>query len=488
MSNASNVIRIPLNGPFFLNGSDSYLRFTAELTGVPQVTSGDTTTKAKFAYLDSSAQSFVQRLRIEGPDGSELERIEDYNVLHSLLTDFQVDRDHQFNSKVYEKTAGRCGAIGFKNTDKPNDATVLATDAASATGGLDAIYQVYPYVNDEADVANAKASTQAAVPALTNFIEGADGSEATTKKVCGIKLCSGLLRNQRYLPLLALKGAGLTLEITLANSDNIFVTGNDGSSTYNITDVEYIASTIDFDEAFTNTFMQMIQANGMIQMHGVSYQNFVWTWSAGNTTEIIPIALRVRSLKSIIVGMRKQSFINNQHTFSIGRRVSNGLSSYVFNIGSIRLPQAPVQISQDAYQEGMTEAFAEMVKVFGSLTDLSQSGRVSIEQYYDAGFALGVDCEAYSQDSSLLESGLDTASQSLPVRLELNFESTLTNERATTGSVTGFSQGARQASRQGLSTAAAAITGYDTLRADIFGIIDVIYSVTAEVRRRQLLS
>ena len=230
----------------------------------------------------------------------------------------------------------------------------------------------------------------------------------------------------------------------------------------------------------------MIQANGMIQMHGVSYQNFVWTWSSGNTTEIIPIALRVRSLKSIIVGMRKQSFINNANAFGIGRRVSNGITSYVFNIGSIRLPQAPVQINQAAKQDGMTEAFAELVKVFGSLTDLSQSGRVGKMQYYDAGFALGVDCEAYSQDSSLLESGLDTASQSLPVRLELNFESSLTNERST--SSTGFSLGAEQASRDGMTTAGVVSTGNDTLRADIFGIIDVIYSITAEVRPRQLLS
>jgi len=78
----------------------------------------------------------------------------------------------------------------------------------------------------------------------------------------------------RYLPLLALKGAGLTLELTLASAENCFfaTSSNDTVSalptftertpTYTVQNVEYIAQTIDFDEAFTATFMSMIQANG----------------------------------------------------------------------------------------------------------------------------------------------------------------------------------------------------------------------------------
>ena len=76
----------------------------------------------------------------------------------------------------------------------------------------------------------------------------------------------------RYLPLLALKGAGLTLELTLASAENCFfsTTNTDAdppvftaaTPTYTIQNVEYIAQTIDFDEAFTATFMSMIQANG----------------------------------------------------------------------------------------------------------------------------------------------------------------------------------------------------------------------------------
>ena len=76
-SNSNNVIRIPLNGPFFLNAPDSYLYF--EMFCNYSAAAGNANT-----WLDSSAHSVIQRLRIEGPDGAELERIEDYNGPYHL--------------------------------------------------------------------------------------------------------------------------------------------------------------------------------------------------------------------------------------------------------------------------------------------------------------------------------------------------------------------------------------------------------------------
>ena len=64
-STSSNVIRIPLNGPYFLNAPDSYLKFLLNVT-VPAAGSGVTN---RHAWIDSSGHSVIQRLRIEGPDG-----------------------------------------------------------------------------------------------------------------------------------------------------------------------------------------------------------------------------------------------------------------------------------------------------------------------------------------------------------------------------------------------------------------------------------
>lgn len=204
----------------------------------------------------------------------------------------------------------------------------------------------------------------------------------------------------------------------------------------------------------------------MIQFHGVSFHSFIWTWQySGASTEIIPVALRARSLKGIICGMRNNSIVNKADAFSLSRRVSANLKQYVWNIGSIRLPQAPVVLKPGA--EGMVQAYAELVKMFSSFNSLDYAGRVEMDQYFDAGFALGIDTEAYSQDTSLLESGMDTSSQSLPVRLELTFGAG--NTVRTTGGNGGYAKGRDIAD---LATA--------TCRADIYGMVDVIYSVTAD--------
>ena len=220
--------------------------------------------------------------------------------------------------------------------------------------------------------------------------------------------------------------------------------------------------------AFTQTFMSMIQANGVIQFHGVSYHSFVWTWSFSKTsTQVIPIALRARSLKSVLVAIRNNGAVGRAAAWSISHRTSGNMSQYVFSIGGVRIPQAPVMIRKT--MEGLTEPYAEVVKAFSAFTNLSYSGRVSIEQYYDAGFAIAIDTEAYSQDTSLLESGMDTASQSLPIRLELTFaEDNITLARSATAASTNLDKVVRDE------------TTFATARADIYGMVDVIYSVSSE--------
>lgn len=277
--------------------------------------------------------------------------------------------------------------------------------------------------------------------------------------------------------LLALKGAGLTLELTLNDAVTALAVGTGGNGTtaptavanadvsLEIKNVEYVASTIEFDEAFQSTFMAMIAANGVIQFHGTSYHNFVYSFTAPNnttTTEVIPLPIRARSIKTIFCGMRDQAQLTNSLCYSISRRYSLNLDTYVFNIGSIRMPQAPVKVGTGNIQ-GVGMAYAEIVKAFSQMNNLRYCGRVDWSNYFDSAFALAVDCETYSQDSSLLESGLDTASQSLPVRLELNFS----NNAISTAR-----------SSAGENTQVANFSG--SVRLDTFAAVDVIYSITAD--------
>ena len=383
-------------------------------------------------------------------------------------------------ARIYEKVAGRAGKV--EQTILPSTSATgnAGTNSAKLTqnGFTDRIYNLqdkfYTLINAAGAATGNYQGISTVDPSPVDFINHQGSGTACS---IGLKLVSGLLQNKRYLPLLALKGAGLTLELTLADVKIPFCANKHAGdatevaaldlTSYTVENVEYVAQTVNFDEAFTSTFMSMIQANGLIQFHGVSYNSFVWTWTYSNSaTEVIPIAMRARSLKAILVAMRDNSIISTSNAWSISRRGSFNLSQYVFSIGGVRLPQAPVSI--DSTREGLTEAYAEVVKAFASFNDLQYAGRVGVGQYYDQGFAIGIDTEAYSQDSSLLESGMDTASQSLPVRLELTFKD---------GNI--FAARASAAAAANVDKIAT-IASSGTCRADIYGMVDVIYSVTSD--------
>ncbi len=137
----------------------------------------------------------------------------------------------------------------------PGGSDATARLKLSGDGYDDAIYQRDPQLEDEQDN-----FYQSPNPAVVDMLEHAS---ETTAMTVGLKLVSGLLQNDRYLPLLALKGAGLTLELTMASSENAFWAGthdtanpstdppvwtNAAPTSYTIFNVEYIAQTVDFDE------------------------------------------------------------------------------------------------------------------------------------------------------------------------------------------------------------------------------------------------
>lgn len=72
--------------------------------------------------------------------------------------------------------------------------------------------------------------------------------------------------------------------------------------------------------------------------------------------------------------MRDNAIVNDKDAYSISRRYSANISQYVFNIGSVRLPQAPVKINYS--KDGLTESYAEITKAFASFNDLRYAGRV----------------------------------------------------------------------------------------------------------------
>lgn len=251
-------------------------------------------------------------------------------MLHSALLDFQSGNSHNMTTRIYEKTASRITQLGGTtasnqyffdfysheaNPDKvagisdmifqPADAAWVAAQISTTVGGVTAPIEIQTTSNQlvahlDSAVVNMSnqfnttgSIAQVAKNFKFNYTDNSADAGSAAYLCCGIKLVSGILKNSRYVPLLALKGSGLTLELTLAEANNAFTctlqTGaayvNSGSSTtgynsggglngtitnpagaganlvqagtdsssfsYTLQNVEYIGSTIEFDEAFT---------------------------------------------------------------------------------------------------------------------------------------------------------------------------------------------------------------------------------------------
>ena len=569
----SNQIRIPLQSSGFLDTKHSYIKLTVQAGTIPgsQLSAGGQSSSPG-QMLDSSVHSLITRMRIEGSDGQELERIDGYNVLAAMLKDASIGMDHDGSvgsfsggragstyfsavsdqpSLVYNSTATvdtlvqvYCSArlpngramtfqnqiaipaynnaliMGTGNTTGldhivPGDKYVLPVDA-SQTGTSGTFTCVIPvgalilyggrnsqgvpsasnyeseygptYTVRNRDVivlTVTKSATGLSFPWPANVVYEGDFSLNNSQsyghegevfafnneaKTFCFRPVSGLLNNDRFLPLQEIKGGGITLELTLENPEVAFVVFNkrSGEAAYTITKCEYIAHIVEFDEEFNVAFRQAVMKQA-IQFHGVSFRRTPYQMQAGTTSVTVPIADRLRSLKCLLAGIRPAATLSTAWAHGTSDRITNNLSSIQFRVGAQIFPTQPILyspsvvdglvtvnvsnawapsavVSLGSTATNVSEVPTELLKAFSRLGDVSyawQLDRNTIQsnpsncivdstttvtqagaKVFHGNFMFGFDFEQYPQDSSLLESGMNTASQNLPVYMELTFSTT----------------------------------------------------------------
>ena len=576
----SNQIRIPLQSSGFLDTKHSYLKLTVQAGTIPgSSSSAGGASSNPGQMLDSSVHSLISRLRVEGSDGQELERIDGYNVLAAMLKDASVGMDH--DGSIGSFAGGRAASTYFSAV---SDQGVSTTSSASSGTGRINVYCSARLPNGRAVTfqnaviipayAGSLVNTPSAVPAISaqymeNFVPGdkyvlpvpastAGAGSVTivipvgalilyggrndtaagvptavnyeseygptytmrnrdpivlncTTSSSGISVpwpanvvyegdfslnnsqsyghegevfafnneaktfcfrpVSGLMNNDRFLPLQEIKGGGITLELTLENPEVAFVVFNkrSGEASYTITKCEYIAHILEFDEEFNVQFRTAVMKQA-IQFHGVSYRRTPYQMQAGTTAVTVPIADRLRSLKCLIAGIRPAASLTTAWAHATSDRITNNLTAIQFRVGAQIFPTQPILYSpsivdglqsvqsgagptlvwlpQSAASSGSTttnvsEVPTELLKAFSRLGDVSytwQLDRNTIQsnpsncivdststsatagaKVFHGNFMFGFDFEQFPQDSGLLESGMNTASQNLPVYMELTF-------------------------------------------------------------------
>ena len=316
--------------------------------------------------FDGSAQAVIKTLRLIGSNGEELERIDEYNVVQAAFCDLQASTDHS-NSHL--------------NAMERQTLTV----GQPATAAAPASYDV------------------------------------------SIKLMSALLNCDKYLPLGWLSGGGLSIEITLDTYNNaLFQAAGNTDATYTVTNVQYNAQIVETSTEFNEAFSAMLQRQGGVQWHGTTTRSYQTSITGPGTQYTVSVASRLKSIKSLFTILRPENQFGATpiNQTSISQRCLCGLNKYSVKVGSKTYPQQPLT--------KVSEMFAETVKAIGPLGDCRSANRMNYANYARSAYTLlaagnvasgfiGIDYETYAQASSILESGLDTASQSLPINIELGF-------------------------------------------------------------------
>ena len=237
------------------------------------------------------------------------------------------------------------------------------------------------------------------------------------------KLVSGLLDNDKYLPLV-LMNAGITLEFELAPAIDCMVTATATGADYEITNVRYVAHLIDLERSFYDR-LRMVQQNsgGVLQIAGQSYRGFRATQSAA-TTKSLNCPARVRSIKSFFWKFARQGA---DTTFNLSAGSHNSLTEYQLSIGATRYPPTPNKVNNATNK---TAPYTELQKAFGKIASNIHPDQLNSINYLrsdgsagDMGssdivpFApFGIDLESFRHE---IENGVDTSSRALPITLHL---------------------------------------------------------------------
>lgn len=414
----NNIIQLGISANAFLDTKESYLRM--RLTNTTGQTLG----------MDfGGGHGIIQRLRIL-QQGRVLSDIHNYNkLLSAILLPTQGNESQVACRSVLE-------GVRYGNSAPGGGAGNMA-------------------VADQAECSGAIVNT----PTNAN-----DQIVAGGEWVFCIPLVNGLLGStqDKLVPLQLLGSAPIEVEITLAPSLDIGIYGGAAVAGYQIDDVRYMASLVEVGPEVDQHLREVQSAsNGRLVLNGIDYTHYTGN-IAGNALgmQSLNIPTRRKSLKAVL-------FVGASHTYGapatqdVVYNLSYGghfqANTYQLKIGNTFVPQMPV----DADFAGGGNAFAraepltELAKCFGSIGGTHGVGIFSRVNYAvtdcDAAPAgavvagagmpiespggaasvsyrfcpLGIDLEAFQpgshgDGSGVLESGLDTASRSLDVTLNID--------------------------------------------------------------------
>jgi len=306
----SNQIRIRVSAMGFLDGEKHYLQFT-----ITNATAG--------MFVDGSAQSFIDRLRIEA-NGVVVEEINSYSLYASIQQTYNNDL-----SKVFKNAVESGGAqLEIKNLDT-NDAGDAGKIVKAEVGSL-----------------------------------GEEFSTGHSKVFC-ISLESGLLKNhhKKALP----EGlVELDLILTLAGNNQAVIAANGQAPTWTLSDPALFAPVYKIENAdVMNAYRQTVASEG-IMWSGTTCKTYINAVANSAGTKSLQINDRSLSCLGLITALRDagvnttiEKYCNSAYGYNDGTGTCNRFR-YVIN--GVNYPQSDIDIVAATDGLNVGRAYEESVK------------------------------------------------------------------------------------------------------------------------------
>jgi len=372
----------------FMNGNESYMTFNLQTSSnqsaaVPPVV--DTVYLSKSLNI-GGAHSLFRTVEVRLQNGQLIERLESYNKNYAVVSQANHSRSHvewieqaagDSVSGVNSYDEGHCGLQNFLT------GTVVVNGAGGITGtntklltelafGDKVAFYVDGILQHEAVIEGILAQDGAAAATISPVPKDVNTLPAGTKirKISSkpqravyadnnvhevtIKLMSGLINNEKYIPLKYMK-QGLQLVLTLDDPRNVMTLNEPVTATapnlgYTITQPRFYASMVTYDSEMDKMHLDMFNSGGLklewqSYFHRLNIQN-------GGTSGVSNFSNNIgrRSCRSIYTVIQPAWTENrNNRSFNYdycGQYMRSGTIRYQYQVGSEQFPYREVKESE----------------------------------------------------------------------------------------------------------------------------------------------
>ena len=390
---SSDIVRFIINSQGFWDPYSSYLRITVSMK-IPDAVGCTYAASDAFgsSQLDNSAASLIQTLSFI-QNGVEIERIDRYEVLASMLNDMFFSREQR------QQRAHQGFGTGLPETMTFND---LNGSSIRVSGGMavgDAGYNSSLTLNSLTGAPKIRASVNlggaAAVmgaPSVTVQSPYMDGSNEpvlsaarsitsgytnSTMTFC-IPILSGIFGvlmpadEIKYIPMQFFPNLEMNFRLNPYGMHNLSSSGGGATRNFQVTACELFVNIIHFPEEINRALAEMIRNQGLY-MHTCSYyygpSHMI---QSGGSFETYPINMSFKSLRSIFWCFIPANYRTYPYIRELRRKALN-LQSAQCRIGGDLFPTFPIgnlgALSDSGNPYVNSDFVTNTYKAFGRLHD-----------------------------------------------------------------------------------------------------------------------